>query len=113
MIEGYSFGNIKVDGKTYTTDIKIIDGKVISNWWRKTAHEVNVDDVMDILDSGAEILVVGMGQPGLMKVSPGLKKELKKRGIVLVEKPTAEAMEDFNRYFSEGKNVAGAFHLTC
>ncbi len=113
MIEAYSFGNIRVDGKKYTSDIKILHGNVISNWWRKTGHEVDVDDVTDILDSGIEILVVGKGQPGLMKVSSALRNELEKRGIKLIEKPTAEAYKEFNRLFSEGKKVAGAFHLTC
>ncbi len=113
MIEAYSFGNIKVAGENYTSDIKIVDGKVVSNWWRKTGHEVDVDDVADILASDVEILVVGKGQPGMMKVTGRLKKELSGKGIKLIEKPTAEAYVEFNRLFSEGKKVAGAFHLTC
>lgn len=113
MIETYSFGNIRINGKNYTSDVKIISGKVVSNWWRKTRHEVNVEDVTDILNSDVEILVVGMGQPGLMKVSPALRGELKNRGIELIEKPTAKAYVEFNKLYAEGKKVAGAFHLTC
>ncbi len=113
MIEAYRFGNIKVDGKNYTSDIKIIGGRVISNWWRKTGHEVDVGDVADILNSDVDILVVGKGQPGMMKVSAALRDELERKGIKLIEKPTAEAYEEFNRLFSEGKKVAAAFHLTC
>lgn len=113
MIETYSFGNIRINGKSYSSDVKIIGEKVVSNWWRKTGHVVDVDDVTDILNSDVEILVVGMGQPGLMKVSPALKSELKNRGIELIEKPTAEAYVEFNRLHAKGKKVAGAFHLTC
>ena len=35
------------------------------------------------------------------------------RGIELIEEPTATALQTFNRLQGEGKNVAGAFHLTC
>ena len=36
MIEKNEFGAIRVDGKTYTTDIIIYpDGRVSDNWWRK------------------------------------------------------------------------------
>ena len=113
MIETYGFGNMRIDGKSYTSDLKIIGDKVIANWWRKTGHEVDVGDVEDILSSDIEILVIGKGQPGMMRVSQALKDELRKRGIKLVEKPTVEAYIEFNKYFSEGRKVAGAFHLTC
>lgn len=113
MIEAYSFGNMKIKGKNYTSDLKIIDGRVIPNWWRKTGHEVDVNDVNDILTSDVEVLVVGKGQPGMMRVSEALKKELLKKGVKLIEKPTAQAYVEFNKLYSEGKKVAGAFHLTC
>jgi hypothetical protein len=43
MIERYSFGNIIVKGETYTNDIKIILGKVVPEWWRRSGHFVDVD----------------------------------------------------------------------
>ena len=45
MIEQYSFGNIVINGVSYINDIKIIQGKVISEWWRKRGHFVDVDEV--------------------------------------------------------------------
>jgi hypothetical protein len=40
MIEKYSFGKIVVNGVTYTNDIKIVQGRVVSEWWRKKGHSV-------------------------------------------------------------------------
>jgi hypothetical protein len=62
---------------------------------------------------GPEILVVGMGDPGNMKVTDKLRKHLASLGIILIEESTSRAAETFNSLFSSGRNVAGAFHLTC
>jgi hypothetical protein len=40
MIEKYSFGKIVVNGVTYTSDIKIVQGRVVSDWWRKKGYSV-------------------------------------------------------------------------
>ena len=113
MIEDYGFGRITVDGRRYEADIKIVAGKVVAGWWRKEGHSLDAGDIDDILAANPRVLVVGMGQPGRMQVSGDLRSILGERGIGLVEEPTAEAVLTFNRLFSEGKSVAGAFHLTC
>lgn len=38
MMEKYEFGRIVIDGKTYTDDIRIIDGKVLPKWWKTEGH---------------------------------------------------------------------------
>ena len=113
MIEAYQFGRMVIEKKKYTTDLKIINGRVVSNWWRKSGHAVEISDIEDILNSGVEVLVVGKGDPGQMRVTESLKRELKNRGIELIEKPTAEAYVIFNHHYEKGIKVAGAFHLTC
>jgi hypothetical protein len=65
MITEFSFGRIVVEGQTYTNDIKIVDGKLVADWWRQSGHSVEIDEVQDILDSESEILVIGKGQPGI------------------------------------------------
>ncbi len=109
----YRFGEIEVDGKRYTGDIKIIDGSVVSNWWRAEAHELAGSDIEDILSEAPEILVVGMGLPGYMKVRDELRERLAASGISLIDEPTPDAVATFNRLNNSGKKVAGAFHLTC
>lgn len=64
MITDFSFGKIVVNGKTYRDDIKIVRGQVISDWWRKSGHRVDVEDVADILEAKPEIVVIGKGSRG-------------------------------------------------
>jgi len=113
MIEAYHFGSITLDGRRYQADIKIVDGRVVSDWWRQQAHVLNVFDVDDILAAPPEILIVGMGQPGMMRVAETLRATLVASGIELTEEPTTKAVQSFNRLCLEGKRVAAAFHLTC
>ena len=74
MITDYSFGKIVVNGKTYKSDIKIIDGQVIAQWWRRSGHRVGVEDVTDILDAEPEVVIIGKGSPGLMKTRASLRE---------------------------------------
>ncbi|MEA1932944.1 MAG: Mth938-like domain-containing protein [Thermodesulfobacteriota bacterium] len=48
MIDNYSFGKIVINGQVYTSDLKIVKGRVYSGWWRKSGHSVSIDDVTDI-----------------------------------------------------------------
>ena len=113
VIGRYRFGEIEVDGIKYTGDIKIIDGSVIAGWWRVEGHELASSDIEDILSQAPEVLVVGMGLPGYMKVKGELRRRLAAGGISLIDEPTPQAVKTFNRLKKSGKKVAGAFHLTC
>jgi hypothetical protein len=113
VIEDYHFGQIQVEGKRYGGDIKIIAGRVVSDWWRKESHGLDVEDVDDILSAAPETLVVGMGLPGNMKVRSALRKILAETGVKLIEEPTEHAIHTFNDLYRAGRKVAGAFHLTC
>jgi hypothetical protein len=113
MITDFSFGKIVVNGKTYSDDIKIVRGQVISDWWRKRGHRVDIEDVADILESRPDIVVIGKGSPGLMKSSSSLRDYLNVNNVELIEKKTAKAIEVFNKLYQEGKRVAAGFHITC
>ncbi len=113
VVGNYKFGEIEVDGKIYTGDIKIVAGSVISNWWRGEGHVLAASDIEDILSNAPELLVVGMGLPGFMKVDAELRERLASIGTSLIEEPTPGAVATFNRYTKSGRKVAGAFHLTC
>ncbi len=113
MIEKYNFGSITISGKRYSSDIKIINGQICADWWRKSGHNVGIDDVADILNAKPDYLIIGSGSSGLMKVSAGLKQHLEDMGMEVIIEPTSVAVETFNRMYVDGKNVTGAFHLTC
>lgn len=113
MIDSFSFGQIVVNGKTYSNDIKIIDESVIPEWWRKSGHTVSPEDVTDLLESSSEFVVIGKGKPGFMTATPEVRRLFEQRGITLLEEKTSRAIQTFNRLHREGKKVCAGFHLTC
>ena len=113
MIESYSFGSMMVLGENHRNDLKIIDKQITENWWRKEGHALYAEDIDDILYSPVEMLVVGTGAYGGMKVTAEAAQAIAGRGIKLVAVPTKEAVSVFNTLHAEGRRVAGAFHLTC
>ncbi len=113
MIEDYQFGTMTVTGQKHSQDLKIVEGEILGGWWRKEGHSVHPEDVEDVLGVKPEFLVVGMGQPGLMQVTPELRSALADARVHLIELPTAQAVETFNELLRKGRKVAGAFHLTC
>ncbi len=113
MIEHFSFGKIIVNGTPFSNDIKIIHGRVVSEWWRKRGHVIDVEDIKDIIQSNPDILVLGKGEPGQMRSAGALQEFLRNKGIELIEEKTSKAVETFNRLWNEGKNVSAGFHLSC
>jgi hypothetical protein len=114
MIESYVSGcSMRVAGKTYTTDLKIIGDTVKDNWWRREGHRLSSDDIVDILKSGPDVLVIGTGYAGNLDIPANLRRDMDERGVRLVTGRTEEAVDLFNRHRAQNENVAGAFHLTC
>jgi hypothetical protein len=104
-----------IKGKRYTSDVIVFPEKVMGGWWRREGHRIYVEDLMEILSHTPlpEVLVVGTGYSGLVKVMPEVENVLKARGIKLMVQPTGEAYKTFNELLRSNRLVAGAFHLTC
>ncbi|MEM2815961.1 MAG: Mth938-like domain-containing protein [Candidatus Bathyarchaeia archaeon] len=115
MIEYYDFGVMVVKGKRYTRDLIVFADAVFDGWWRREGHKVFVSDLRHVLDHDPppEILVIGTGYNGLVEVMPEVKETLRTKGIEIIAQPSREAYKTFNKLLSSGRNVAGAFHLTC
>jgi hypothetical protein len=109
----YQEGCVRRNGSLFCRDLKIIGEKIVRNWWRKEGHRVDVTDVTDILTASPEVFVVGTGYAGFMEVSNSLRSALKDLNVRLIAEKTPGAIKTFNQLHSEGKKVAGAFHLTC
>ena len=112
MINSYSFGTITIDNNKYTKDLIIFPEKINPNWRRKTGHLLSEDDITEILDYKPEVLIIGTGASGLMKVDDRVKDKLKSLGIEFIIKKTSEAVAEYNRIYKD-KKVVCALHLTC
>ena len=111
MIDSYSFGNIIVDGKSFDHDLIILPGRTI-DWWREEGHTCALIDLEAIKEEKFDVLIIGTGHSGLMKVLPEVSDFFKKKGVKVIAKDTKSATEEYNR-LSKEKKVVGAFHLTC
>jgi len=113
MIESYDFGQVTVDGKTYTRDIIVYPDRVDTTWWREESHALSRADIWQAIEAQPEILVVGTGKWGRLHVLPETERLLAERGIQLVVEPTARACQSYNQLRQQGRRVIAALHLTC
>jgi hypothetical protein len=112
MIESYTFGCMVILGKAYSSDLIIFPDRIDPSWWRKSGHNLCLGDLKDVLQEDLEILVVGTGYMGVMKVEEEVTQYAKSKGIELIIEKTKKAVERFNSICSQKKAI-GAFHLTC
>jgi hypothetical protein len=112
MINSYCFGIIIIDSKKFTKDLVIYPDHITSNWRRKSGNLLTEADISEILDFKPEILIIGTGSRGLMKVDEKMKEELKTLGIEIIVKKTTDAVDEYNKIYND-KKVVAALHLTC
>jgi len=112
-IDSYQFGQIVVDGVSYSNDVIILGDTVQSNWWRKQGHLLSPEDIESVIAAKHSTLVVGCGASGLMKVTDQTQQVLQEHNIKLEVLDTHKAVQRFNEMSQAGANVAAALHLTC
>jgi len=113
LVENYRFGKIVINGEKYSKDLIVFRDEIRTNWWRKEGHSLCLEDLTALDDIKTDILVVGIGSAGIMKVPSDVIQGLSKKGIEVIVLKTQEAVEKYNKLAKQKKQVAGAFHLTC
>jgi len=111
-ISHYSFGKIIIDDKTYTSDVIIYQDHIDTSWWRKEGHRLSVEDISDAINAQPDIMIIGTGYSGMMKVPQETIKFITSKGIEIKVERTEQAVELFNS-MPKGKKVITALHLTC
>jgi len=103
---------MKISGKTYTSDLIVFPDRISSSWWRKSGHRLCMDDLQEILEDNFDVLIVGTGFWGMMKVDKEIAQHAKSAKFDLIIEKTPKAVDQFNALCNRQKTVA-AFHLTC
>lgn len=111
-INDYRFGQIVIDEKKYTSDLKIFPECVRANWRRAEGHKLALIDIEDILTAQPEVLIIGTGSAGIMSVPENVQKRIEDKGIKLIVQKTDEACINYNQMNASQKVIA-ALHLTC
>ena len=112
LINDYRFGHIVIDGEEYTSDVKIFPDGVEGDWWREMGHELVIADIEDILAAHPQVLIIGTGSAGVMRVPENTKKVIQENGIELIIERTGDACKIYNQ-LNKTKIVVAALHLTC
>ncbi|MHC4355764.1 MAG: Mth938-like domain-containing protein [Planctomycetota bacterium] len=116
-IDDTKFGSITISGELYEHDVVIrLSGKVkkrkkkLSKAVHGTSHKVSLDEAEHIFQAGAERLIVGTGQSGLLDLSPEAAEFFRQNAVAVELLPTPKALEAWNA--AQGA-VIGMFHVTC
>lgn len=112
-IDSYRFGEMLVNGRSFTSDLIIFSDRIEDQWWRENGHLVNPQDLNEVITIRPDVLVVGRGKLGAMKIPEETISAIEDAGIQLVDARTEEAIVVYNQIATTGRNVVGAFHLTC
>ena len=104
------FGSIIIDGRKYDHDVIVYwDGEVRH---RSSSHSFTKRELMDVLMKDPEIVVIGTGTAGLMKVDPDVHIKARMEGINVIADKSLKAMSEFNK-LAKNKKVAAVIHVTC
>ena len=112
MIQHNEFGKFVINKKTYESDIKIINNKVIP-WNTRQGHDLLLIDLRDLLRDNPKSIIVGTGYSGNLKVSPEVKNFLKNERIKLKEMTTKEACDFINGLAYRKEKIYAILHSTC
>ncbi len=112
MIEKYDFGQLRHAGKDYSRDVIIYPERVDASWWRKEGHRLDRDDLKEVVKAKPDVLVVGTGYYGQMRVPKETLDFLNSLGIEVHAGETKEAVKKYNE-LKDVRKVVAALHLTC
>lgn len=114
---GTSFGSITIDGQEYTHDVLIrLDGTVhkrakkLSKQVYGTSHTISLAEAEHIYQDGADRILIGTGQYGLVTLSPEARQFFDEYNLAVDLQATPQALAAWNQ--AEG-NLIGLFHVTC
>ena len=65
-----------------------------------------------MMTENPEVLVVGTGTSGLMKVLPEVERGVETQGIKLIVEATDKACHTYN-HICQSQSVVAALHITC
>jgi glucokinase len=116
-IDEIEFGQVTVDGDRLDHDIHIrANGKLKKRkkkWGRKdhgTSHVVGPRELKKALKKGAEVLIIGEGFDGMLRLADEGREMLDQRGVRWQIVPTPDAPEAFEE--AEGRKAL-ILHVTC
>lgn len=115
-IEDCSWGRVSVEGHGTVKDAKLFPGGARGWNWLETGtrHDPGIQpaDVAELLDHGAEVIVLSTGVFRRLRVCPETLVLLKDSGVSYHVLPTPDAVDEYNR-LADTQAVGALIHSTC
>ena len=115
-ISHLSWGRIEVERRGAFKDAKLYPGGAREWDWRETGTRhvpgIQPADVQELLEQGAEVVVLSKGVLERLQVCPETLALLEQKGIPAHVLPTGDAVRVYNE-LAAGQKVGGLFHSTC
>ncbi len=116
-VDKTKFGSITIAGETYEHDVIIrLNGNVkkrkkkLSKEVYGTSHTISLDEAKHVYEKGAQRLIIGTGQYGLVELSKEAADYFASQDCQVDLLPTQKAIKAWNE--AEG-DVIALFHVTC
>jgi hypothetical protein len=115
-ISRLSWGRLEVEGAGAFKDAKLYPGGARAWDWHETGTRhvpgIQVADVEELLERGAEVIVLSKGVLERLQVCPETLDLLKNKGIPAHVLPTEEAVRLYNE-LAANRPVGALVHSTC
>lgn len=113
--EAFSFGQIRIDGKTHGYDVVLDNGQIRKRHKKpskplRDAYGHTPLSIAEEIPWSAHRLVVGTGAHGALPIDPELPREAQRRGVELIALPTAEAISLLEE---DAGDTNAILHVTC
>ncbi len=116
-IDATQFGSITIDGADIEHDVLIrLSGEIkkrkkkLSKAVFGSSHTISLEEAEYIFEKGADRLIIGSGQNGMVTLSAEAAEYFRKQGVRVDLSPTPNAMRRWNE--AKGPTIA-LFHVTC
>ncbi|MEM0014637.1 MAG: Mth938-like domain-containing protein [Zestosphaera sp.] len=113
LLDHYEFGLIIINGVEYDHDVVVTPEAVFSDWWRVEGHRLQLADVRDYLNIRVDLVIIGTGYDGMMRVDEEVIEEFRKLGREVYVAKSRQAVRKYNEEVSKGRKVLLFIHLTC
>jgi len=109
-IDSVSFGEVRIDGKDYFSDVVV--------WWDgkielvAKKHQFGMSELLNLLNKKPEAVIIGTGMESAVVVLEEVGQEMENRGLLLFVENSRNAIEVFNGLVSEGKKAVAFIHAS-
>jgi len=115
-IEEFSWGRVEVEGWGTFKDVKLWPGGARDWDWNETGTRhrpgIQLADVQELLDHGADVVVLSRGVDEVLQVPADLIADLEKLGIEVVVAASRDAANRYNELVGT-RAVGCLLHSTC